>query len=115
LTFSAKPEVAPVLVASRVKGRLQYTLRKAGLPVQFSRKLAIRSIGDNCTNDVQQYIRSQVANAAFADPDFANRLQQCTVADAGVVLSEPTETESGRYWYNLHVVLAPNGCGGFWH
>jgi REP element-mobilizing transposase RayT len=105
LTFSAKPEVAPVLVASRVKGRLQYALRKAGLPVQFSRKLAIRSIGENCTDDVQQYIRSQVANAAFADPDFANRLEQFTVADAGVVLSQPTETDSGRYWYNLHVVL----------
>jgi REP element-mobilizing transposase RayT len=105
LTFSAKPEVAPVLAASRVKGRLQHALRKAGLNVQFSRKLAIRSIGDNCTDDVEKYIRSQVANAAFADRDFADRLRRFTVVKPDVVLSRPTETDSGRYWYNLHVVL----------
>ncbi len=105
LTFSTKPEVAPVLAASRVKGRLQHAFRKAELSVQFSRKLAIRSIGNNCTSDVEQYIRDQVANAAFADSDFADRLRKFTVANPGVVLSEPTETSSGRYWYNLHVVL----------
>jgi REP element-mobilizing transposase RayT len=105
LTLSAKPEVAHVLAASRVKGRLQHALRKAGLPVHFSRKLAMRSIGDNRTKDVEQYIRDQVANAAFADGDFAERLRKFTVTNPGVVLSEPTETKSGRYWYNLHVVL----------
>jgi REP element-mobilizing transposase RayT len=105
LTFSATPEVAPVLAASRVKGRLQYALRKAGLPIQFSRKLAIRSIGDNRTSDVERYVRDQVANAAFTDSDFAERLRQFTVSNASVVLSTPTETSSGRYWYNLHVVL----------
>ncbi len=105
LTFSAKPEIAPVLAASHVKGRLQHALRTAGLAVQFSRKLAIRSIGDNSRNDVEQYIGSQVANAAFADRDFAARLQQFTVAIPAVDLSRPTETASGRYWYNLHLVL----------
>lgn len=105
LTFSATPEIAPVLAASRIKGRLQHALRKAGQPVQFSRKLSLRSIGENCTDDVEQYIRNQVANAAYADRSFANRLKQFTVADSAVVLSQPTETDSGRYWYNLHVVL----------
>jgi len=105
MTFSAKPEVAPVLVASRVKGRLQHALRQAGLPAPFSRKLAIRSIGDNRTSDVEQYIRDQVANAKCADKDFADRLRPFTIADPDVNLSEPTETNSGRYWYNLHVVL----------
>jgi REP element-mobilizing transposase RayT len=105
LTFSAKPDIAPVVVASRVKGRLEHALRKAGLPIQFSRKLALRSIGDNCTEDVEQYVRRQVTKAAFADRVFADRLQQFTVSDPAVVLSRPTETESGRYWYNLHVVL----------
>jgi REP element-mobilizing transposase RayT len=105
LTLSAKPQIAPVTLAMRVKGRLQDALRKAGAPVQFSRKLAVRSIGDNCTNDVEQYIRNQVGKAQFADRDFAERLRQFTVADPSVVLSQPTETKSGRYWYNLHVVL----------
>jgi REP element-mobilizing transposase RayT len=105
LCFSAKPEVAPLLAATRAKGRLQHALRKAGLPVQFSRKLAIRSVGDNCTSDVEKYIREQVASAAFADGDFAAHLRQFTVANPDVVLARPTETASGRYWYNLHVVL----------
>jgi REP element-mobilizing transposase RayT len=105
LTLSAKPEIAPVLAASRVKGRLQHALRKAGLPIQFSRKLALRSIGHNTTSDVEQYIRDQVAKAAFADGAFSERLQRATVANPAVVLADPTETNSGRYWYNLHVVL----------
>ena len=65
----------------------------------------MRSIGNNCTSDVEQYVRDQVVNAAFADGNFAERLRQFTIMNPGVVLSEPTETSSGRYWYNLHVVL----------
>jgi REP element-mobilizing transposase RayT len=109
LTFSAKPVIAPVLAASRVKGRLQHALRKAGLPIQFSRKLALRSIGHNSTSDVEQYIRNQVSNAAFNDADFAERLRRATVRNPHVVLADPTETSSGRYWYNLHVVLVTEG------
>jgi REP element-mobilizing transposase RayT len=105
LVFSAKPHVAPALLAGRVKGRLQHSLRQMGRPVAFSRKLAVRSIGDNHREDVEQYIRNQVANARFADPEFARRLQHYTLVDPDVDLTAPTETLSGRYWYNLHVVL----------
>src|SRR5688500_14944557 len=48
ITFSAKPHVSPVFLATRAKGRLQHALRTAGSPQDFSRKLAVRSIGDNC-------------------------------------------------------------------
>ena len=38
LTFSTTPDVSPVFLASRAKGRLQYALRKAGYPSEFQPK-----------------------------------------------------------------------------
>jgi hypothetical protein len=61
----------PVLVAQRAKGRLAYTLRQRGLASEFSRKLAVRSLGENTASDVEKYIESQVDAAQFVDPEFA--------------------------------------------
>jgi REP element-mobilizing transposase RayT len=105
IAFSAKPGVAPVFLASRAKGRLQHALRAAGCPQDFSRKLAVRSIGDNRSDQVEEYIASQVDREAFADAAFAVKLRQFTVVDKSVDLSLPSESTRGRYWYNLHLVL----------
>ena len=105
LTFSAKPCVSPEVLASRVKGRLQHALRRQGKPLQFSRKLAVRSIGDNTRADVEAYIAGQVDNGAFADPRFRQQMREFTVEMPSVDLAAPTATGSGRYWYNLHIVL----------
>ncbi len=105
ITFSVKPQVAPVFFTSRVKGRLQHALRESGNPTTFSGKIAFRGIGDNRTADVEAYIKRQVQKEAFVDPHFAEFLKQFTVTDPAVNLREPTKTYSGRYWYNLHVVL----------
>jgi len=104
-TFSVEPQVSPVLFAARVKGRLQHALRAAGTPVKFSRKLGVRSIGDNTTAEVQAYIQRQVKKERFADPRFAQLLDEFTFIDSDVDLSQPTPSGSGRYWYNLHLVL----------
>ncbi|MFN0051874.1 MAG: transposase [Planctomycetales bacterium] len=110
LTFSATPSVSPIFLAARAKGRLQHALRKAKVkPVEFSRKLAVRSIGDNTASDVEKYIESQVSSAGFVDADFAKFLEQFTVNDRSIDLSQPTESNSGRYWYNLHLVLVTDG------
>ncbi|MFV2066497.1 MAG: transposase [Pirellulales bacterium] len=105
ITFSASPQVSPVFLAARAKGRLQHALRKAGRPTKFSRKVAVRSIGDNTTAQVEAYIQRQVDKEPLADPRFREFLRQFTIEDAAVDLAQPTETLSGRYWYNLHVVL----------
>jgi REP element-mobilizing transposase RayT len=106
ITFSTKPDVSPILLASRAKGRLEYFWRtRAKTPVKFSRKVAVRSIGDNTREEVERYIARQVSKARFADPRFARLMSKFTVVDPSVDLSQPTETNSGRYWYNLHVVL----------
>jgi REP element-mobilizing transposase RayT len=104
-TFSVKPQVSPVIFAARVKGRLQHALRQAGLATEFSRKVAVGTIGDNHRADVESYIERQVEKEPFADPRFKETLRQFTVADPSVDLAAATLTNSGRYWYNLHLVL----------
>lgn len=109
LTFSAIPSVAPIFVAARAKGRLQYAQRAAGAPVTFSRKVSIRTVGDNTTPAIEGYIRGQVSNEDFIDSRFSALLEQFTVINPRVDLRQPAETNSGRYWYNLHLVLVTNG------
>jgi len=105
LTLSATPRVPPVTLAARVKGRIQHHGRRRGTPVDFSRKLAVRSLGDPTRAQVEAYIRNQVPNEALADDRFREMLTSFTVVNPQVDLSQPSESTSGRYWYNLHLVL----------
>jgi REP element-mobilizing transposase RayT len=88
----------------RVKGRLQHALRKAGVPVEFSRKVAFRSLGENTDNVVGNYVRGQVVKEGFADSRFSEIMRRFTVVSNDVKLAEPAESNSGRYWYNVHLV-----------
>jgi hypothetical protein len=47
IVFSTKPQVSPVFLAARAKGRLTHALRLAGLELPLSRKTAVRSLGEN--------------------------------------------------------------------
>lgn len=105
LTLSATPQVAPVTLAARVKGRLQYHCRTKGIPIDFSRKLAVRSLGNPTRGQVEAYVRNQVPREALADERFRAMLRDFTVVNPEVDLSRPAESNSGRYWYNLHLVL----------
>jgi REP element-mobilizing transposase RayT len=105
LTLSAKPHVSPILLASRVKGRLQHVLRLNGTPVQFSRKLSVRSIGENTAAQVQQYVQRQADKESLADERFRALLKDLAFTNPALDLGQPAETESGRYWYDLHLVL----------
>ncbi len=110
LTFGTSPVVSPVFLAKRAKGRLDHAFRAVkGNAVDFSRKIAVRSVGENTTDDVQAYIASQIQNEEFIDPRFAEFLEQFTVVDSSIDLSVPNESLSGRYWYNLHLVLVTDG------
>jgi REP element-mobilizing transposase RayT len=77
----------------------------AGTLVKFSRKVAFRGIGDNHTSDVKNYVSQQVEKGQFVDPKFEERLKRFSYIDESVHLDQPSESNSGRYWYNLHVVL----------
>jgi REP element-mobilizing transposase RayT len=113
--FSVKPQVSPVLFATRVKGRLQHAYRTAGRGTRFSRKVCVRTIGNNHRTDVEQYIKRQVEREPLADPRFKAFLEQFTVRFPEVDLSKPSETLSGRYWYNLHVVLVSHERDRYHH
>jgi REP element-mobilizing transposase RayT len=105
LIFSCKPHVSPTLLASRAKGRLDHALRGAGVAASFSRKVSVRSVGDNTRKEVETYVAAQVANARFVDADFEKRMDEFSIVDSRVDLAQPTASDRGRYWYNLHLVL----------
>jgi REP element-mobilizing transposase RayT len=105
ITFSAKPCVSPVLMAGRVKGRLQYALRGFHDFPGFTRKVSVRSVGENTRQDVEGYIAGQVERGPFADDRFRDFLREFTVVDPKANLAAPSESARGEYWYNLHVVL----------
>lgn len=105
ILFSVTPQVGPTFFCQRVKGRLQHALRKFGAPVDFSRKVSFRSLGENTSEVVENYIQGQVGKADFADPRFQETMRRFTVVSDEVRLAEPSESNSGRYWYNLHLVL----------
>jgi REP element-mobilizing transposase RayT len=104
-TISVKPHVSPVFLAARLKGRLGHALRQTGMPVKFSRKVSVRSLGDATRAPIEEYVRQQIPRAKYVDPRTEQFLKQFTVGNSKVDLSAPSETNSGRYWYNLHLVL----------
>ena len=73
--------------------------------MDFSRKVAVRSIGDNTRREVEGYIAGQVEKEQFADEIFAKAMAEFTIVNPEVDLSRPSESACGRYWYNLHLVL----------
>ena len=109
LVFSVRPDVSPQFIAMRAKGRLVHAGRQVGRQLTFSRKLAVRSIGNNTCDDINAYIERQVAKERFADPRFEATMRQFTLHNAMVDLSQPAESARGRYWYNLHMVLVVDG------
>ena len=109
ILFKTAPRVSPVFFNARVKGRLQHALRQAGTPVKFSRKVAFRSLGENIRDVVENYLRKQVRKEGFIDPRHVKRMHEFTVVRDRIDLSEPTTSLSGRYWYNLHVVMVVSG------
>jgi REP element-mobilizing transposase RayT len=108
LLFTATHQLSPVTATQRIKGRLQHELRQAGTPVAFSRKVALRSLGDNTRPVVEGYLGKQVDKEDLDDPRFAATMKAFTVARA-TDLSQPAATHSGRFWYNLHIVLVTAG------
>jgi REP element-mobilizing transposase RayT len=105
LTLSATPQIDPVTLAARVKGRIQHHCRKRGSAPSFSRKVGVRTLGDPTRAQVEAYIQGQITRHDVADARFREGLQRLMVVRPEIDLSLPTETNSGRYWYNLHLVF----------
>jgi hypothetical protein len=100
--FCTTPEVSPERLAARAKGRLDYLSRKTGTPLSFTRKVAVRSIGENTRTAVETYVGSQVAKAEYADPRWEAAMQELVLKDAAVDLSAPRESASRGLGTFLH-------------
>jgi REP element-mobilizing transposase RayT len=110
LTFSTRPDVSPVFLAARAKGRLQHAMHRTNARFAvFSRKVSVRALGENTTQQVLAYIAAQVGKEHFVDRRFEESMKEFTVVCRDVDLAKPTESARGRYWYNLHVVLVAEG------
>jgi len=108
-TFTAPPNVSPEFVAARAKGRLDHALRGTGWCQGFQRKVAVRSLGENTLEVVLRYIATQLDRADLADPRYVNSLAEAAWEDGDIDLEQPTASDFGRYWYNLHLVAVTQG------
>ncbi|MDY0146308.1 MAG: transposase [Kiritimatiellia bacterium] len=109
MVFKVSPAVSPEFFAGRVKGRLQHALRQAGLPTAFSRKVAVRTLGDNVSGIVAAYLQAQTVRVELVDERYRATLKAAAFEDTAVDLAAPVETLRGRYWFNLHLVAATAG------
>jgi REP element-mobilizing transposase RayT len=105
MTVSTTPQLTPSVIVSRLKGRIDHHCRTNAVPMKFSRKVALRAIGNNTIEDVQEYIRKQVEAEQFVDPKFSELMREFTRVWKDDSSDAPLESASGRYWYRLHIVL----------
>ncbi len=105
ILFEVKPEISPVLLTQRVKGRLDNAFRKLANPFKFSRKVGFRSLGENTREIVNNYVLKQVGKSDYADEKYKDFLNGFTFINENADLSEPVIVAHGRYWYNLHLVI----------
>ena len=104
-TVSLLPHVSPSVLAARTKGRIQYVMRERGLALRFARHFSVRSLGDTTREAVEGYVQQQVRRSGLIDPRYREELQRCTLRNPHIDLRKPWVTDSGLYWYNLHVVM----------
>ncbi|MEZ6090787.1 MAG: transposase [Pirellulaceae bacterium] len=102
--FAAKPSVSPTFLARVPRGDW-IMLRHSGTAIKFSRKVAVRSLGENTARAVSHYIDHQIDNADFADASFARSIGPYTRRFPKINPNQPIEVTRGRYWYCLHLVL----------
>jgi REP element-mobilizing transposase RayT len=102
--ISTTPSVSPLLVAQRVKGRLQYILRSR-IRDAFQRNYSLRSVGSANRLAIDAYIAGQLEHHPMADPRVSQEFLEYQFHDQTVDLSQPSRTAHAIYWYNLHVVL----------
>ena len=110
---STKPDVAPVTIVQRVKGRLQHLLRTRR-PKMWKGNYAIRSIGNVTRAAVETYIAKQIGHHRYADPLACERIRKYQFVSDAVDLAEPRSTSHGRYWYNLHLVIVRRNREAEW-
>ena len=101
---STKPDVLPINIPRRVKGRLQHLVRDR-VKKPFQRNYDLRSVGSTTREKLEGYLGSQLEHHPEEDRKVYWMLADMQVIRPDVDLSQPRFTSHGRFWSNLHVVM----------
>ncbi len=101
---SSPPEVAPVTIVQRVKGKLQHLVR-SDRPKAFKRNFSLHGFGKITRDVIENYVSDQLAHHQMADPGVQERLQTYQISHPEIDLAQPQRTSHGLFSYSLHLVL----------
>lgn len=101
---STLPDVKPVEVLQRLKGRLQYVVRQRW-PKAFRRNYDLHTVGSTCRGKVENYVASQIQHHSADGLQADSALADLQWINPDVDLSAPRFSSHGRYRCNLHLVL----------
>jgi REP element-mobilizing transposase RayT len=101
---STLPRVKPVELVQRIKGRLQYVVRRRW-PKALRRNYDLHSIGSTRRDKAEQYVATQLQHHYPDDPALRAALCDLQIVHSEVDLSQPRFTAHARYRCNLHLVV----------
>lgn len=102
--ISTQPNIKPVFIIQRLKGRIQYAVREK-VPKAFRSNYALRSFGTQERQIVEGYIAAQPSHHAMPTEKSQQIFEDLRFVDEKVDLSVMQKTTHGVYWYNLHMVI----------
>jgi hypothetical protein len=102
--MSTTPDVAPISIPARVKGRLQHLIRQR-IPKAFQRNYSIRSVGGTRRTKVERYIASQTQRHRMADAQVQARMTNYQIHLAlGCGIEESPQNVALSYMNNIAYV-----------
>jgi REP element-mobilizing transposase RayT len=107
LLLSARPSHSPVDLSKITKAKLVLAFSQQDIYKSITREFALRSVGENTSQDLEHYLREQVDRRNFVDDRFADSLRPFS-KEYAVDLEKCEATKYGHYWYDLHFVLGTN-------
>ena len=102
--ISTTPDVAPVRIPARIKGRLQHLL-KSGFPQPFQRNYDLVSLGSTKGEKTEEYVRMQVQHHLSDEPELSNRFSDLQIVNPEVDLLKTRYVRRGRCTCNIHLVV----------
>jgi len=108
--LATEPSLAPEFIIQRLKGRLQYAVRKER-PKALRRNFAIRSIGKVSRDVAQRYVATQLDHHEMADLHVQERLKHHQISNPHVDLSKARQTAHARFWYTCIWFSSTNNAG----
>ena len=102
--ISTTPDVGPVRIPARIKGRLQHLLRFT-IPQPFQRNYDLVSIGSTRGDKTEEYVGSQVQRHMADDAELCSMFRDLQIVIPDVDLLKTRYVRRGRCTCNIHLVV----------